>query len=66
MTKGRLADRGRHGKVSMGMFHLYRGETTTLVSFVWASEDAGHVIEEEGIEVSQPIRDYEVIQREQR
>jgi hypothetical protein len=49
----------------MGVFHLCRGGTATLISFVRVSEVAGHVIEE-GIEVPQPIRDYEVIRREQR
>ena len=30
----------------MGVFHLYRGGTATLISFVRVSEEAGHVIEE--------------------
>jgi hypothetical protein len=49
MTKGLSADRDRHRQGSMRMFHLYWGGRATLISFVWVSEDAGHVIED-GIE----------------
>jgi hypothetical protein len=48
-TEGLLAGRDGRRNGSMGMFHLYRGGTATLISFVRASEGAGHVIEE-GIE----------------
>jgi hypothetical protein len=42
----------------LGMFHLYRGGSARPMSFVRVSKGAEQVIEE-GIEVPQPMRDYE-------
>jgi hypothetical protein len=59
-TRGLLVGRDERRNGRMGMFHLYRGGSARPMSFVRVSEGAEHVIEE-GIEVRQPMRDYETI-----